>query len=203
MDIITQSNFDEFSSSFNINKKEEEAFEYFVNYCVESKHLSTDTITNTMLESVHVGGGNDTGIDGFILIVNGKQVFSEQEISDLVDANGFLDAKFVFIQTKISSKFETSEISQFLDGVKLAFRRMIEDVANPPYNKDISDCYDIVKFIYTNASKFPDKRKPTLDLYYVTTGKYDCGNKDISSKFANAITEIRTYNLVDGNVCWS
>lgn len=198
MDIITKSNFEEFKSNFNITqKKEEDAFEDFANYCILSKHQKIETVTKDTIKSIHIGGGNDTGIDGFIFVVNGKQVSTKQEVKDLVKANGYLDVKFVIIQAKTSPKFDVSEIGTFLEGSKLVFRRLNEDILEPPYNQDIGDCYELVEFIYSNASKFLNSRKPTLYLYYVTTGSYDDANNDVNSRFENAKTEIQSYGLLE------
>lgn len=203
MDIITQSNFDEFKSGFNIiNRTEEEAFEDFSNYCVISKYQRSETITKTMIDSIHVGGGNDTGIDGFILIVNGKQVSKKQEIEDLLIANGYLDAKFIIVQSKTSAKFKTDEIGTFLDGVKLIFRRLVDNVTNPPYNDDIASCYAIVEFVYKNASKFLNGKKPELYLYYVTIGAFDSSNVDLKAKFENVVTELHSYNILSDKIGW-
>lgn len=204
MDIITQSNFEEFKANFNvINRTEEEAFENFANYCVITKHQRSETITKTTLDSVHIGGGNDTGIDGFILIVNGKQVSTIQEIDDLLNANGYLDIKFIVVQTKTSAKFKTEEIGTYLDGVKLIFRRLVDNVQTPPLNEDISSCYSIVEYVYKNAAKFLNSRKPDLFLYYITTGTFDNTNTDISSKFNNAVTELHSYNLLNDKIEWN
>lgn len=204
MDIITKSCFDEFKTNFDfINKPEEEAFEDFVNYCVITKHQRSETITKTMLDTVHIGGGNDTGIDGFLFIVNGKQVSTIQEIDDLLKANGYLDVKFIVVQAKTSPSFKTEEIGTFLDGVKLIFRRLVEQIELPPLNDDISSCYSIVEFIYTNAAKFLNSRKPELFLYYVTTGSYDNTNTDISSKFTNVAKELNSYNLLNDKIEWN
>lgn len=202
MDIITKSNFDEFKSNFNITqKKEEEAFEDFANYCILSKHQKVETITSDTVKSINIGGGNDTGIDGFIFIVNGKQISTKQEVLDLVEANGYLYAKFVIVQTKTSAKFDVSEIGTFLEGSKLVFRRLNEVISDPPYNREISECYDMVEFIYSMASKFLNSKKPTLHLYYITTGSYDKTNADINSRFENAKSEIDSYGLLD-SIYW-
>lgn len=202
MDIITQSNFEEFTTNFNIiGKSAEESFEDYANYCVLAKHQRTETISRSSVDAIHIGGGNDTGIDGFILIVNGKNVSTQQEVKDLLEANGYLDVKFVLVQTKTSAKFDTAEIGQFLEGAKLVFRRIYEEVEMPPFNDDIRKCYDLVEYIYKNASKFPNGRKPELALYYVTTGNYDSSNKDITSKFHNAVSELQSYNLLS-TVSW-
>lgn len=203
MDIITQSNFDDFKENFDVtNQKEETAFENFVNYCIISKHQRAETITKSSLEAIHIGGGNDTGIDGFILIVNGKQVCSKQEILDLLKANGYLDVKFIFVQTKTSSKFDTAEIGTFTDGVKLVFRRMHDDISLPSINGDVAFCNELVQFIYKNASKFMSSRKPKLYMYYVTTGKYDKTNQDIIAKFDNVVADLNSYNLLSADIEW-
>lgn len=110
-------------------------------------------------------GGNDLGIDGIGIIVNGVLVSSPEEVEDLLNLNGFLDVRFVFVQSKTSSSFEGQEISTFLDGVIEFFA----DNPTLPTNEAIDNAREIMSRIYANSVKFT-RQKPSVEVYYVTTG---------------------------------
>ena len=89
LDIVTKSFFDQFKEQYGYtNEQESRIFEMFIIYCVVSKYIKTETISKDLLEDLNVGDGGDWGIDGIIIIVNGKIVLSKQEVDDLLQANG-------------------------------------------------------------------------------------------------------------------
>jgi hypothetical protein len=45
-------------------------------------------------------------------MVNGAIIESPEDIDELLTANGYLDAHFVFVQAKRSSKFEGGEMAR-------------------------------------------------------------------------------------------
>ena len=72
-------------------------FERFVNYCIISKEYNkTFDIEDTM-----TGNGDDTGIDGIAIIVNGQLVENTEDIEFFIENNNFLEAIFIFIQATI------------------------------------------------------------------------------------------------------
>ena len=100
MDKITKSLLETFSAQNDIKECIESAqFEHFVNYCIISKLNRS----NFELEDIHTGSGGDCAIDGLCLIVNGKIITDSDELKELIDATGHLDAEIVFIQTKTTS----------------------------------------------------------------------------------------------------
>ena len=108
MDRITKTLLNNFLKTQEIvNKDESSNFEKFVNYSI----LSND------IDSISIGSGNDTGIDGLAIIVNGHLIEELNEIDDLLAQNGYLDVKYIFIQSKTSSTIDTSEMLQFYNGV--------------------------------------------------------------------------------------
>lgn len=62
------------------------------------------------VDSITVGEGNDTGIDGISIIANGQLVESTDEIDDLLERNNFLEVDYLFIQAKTSSNFDGGKL---------------------------------------------------------------------------------------------
>ncbi len=94
--------------------REDKDFERFVNYCVISKEYNK----SFDLEDTLTGEGDDTGIDGISIIVNGQLIENEEDVDFLLSSNNFLEASFIFIQSKTSHNFDSSDINNFAYGVK-------------------------------------------------------------------------------------
>lgn len=166
-------------------KNESEHFELFVNYSVVSdEHNRTFN-----LNDISIGSGHDTGIDGLAIIVNGSIINTSNEIDDFLERNGFLDVSYIFIQSKTSSSFDTSDIRTFVDGVKDFFR----EEPTLPRNNDIQNLADISNYILDHASSF--KENPKCKLYYVTTGIYNEEDENINSVKTNAVKDLKEFNL--------
>lgn len=138
-------------------------FEYFANYCITSKLNRT----SFELEDVHTGSGGDCAIDGLFLNVNGKIITDGDELSELVDAAGHLDAEIVFIPSKTTSSFNGSEIGSFIHGVK----DFLSDEPKLVQNEKIK----LMKSLWNAAiglSSHMINRRPYCKLFYVCTGKW-------------------------------
>jgi len=118
-------------------------------------------------EDLNTGGGNDLGIDGIAIIVNGVLVSSVEEAGDLLKINGFLDVRFIFIQAKSGSKFDSGEMAIFMDGVVEFFA----DTPTMPVNPDVVVARELMTWIYGNSVKF-SRQKPVVEMHYVTTGSW-------------------------------
>ena len=119
MDIITKSYFDEFKKLYGYETiAESDAFELFTIYCIASKYIKTETLSKDILEDIKIGNGNDWGIDGFLIIVNGKIVTSKKAVDDLLVANGNITVQIVLIQAKTSLNFDVSELCMALNGIE-------------------------------------------------------------------------------------
>jgi len=169
------------------NKNESDNFELFVNYSI----ISDEYNRTFNLEDTSIGSGLDTGIDGLAIIVNGTIVNSTEEIDNLLESNGFLEVSYIFIQSKTSSSFDTSEIRTFSDGVKDFFR----ESPTLPRNDDLKNFADISNYILDNASSFKDNPKCTL--YFVTTGVYNKDDQNIESVKQNTVNDLNSYNLFE------
>jgi hypothetical protein len=165
MDRVTKSYLQEFreEQSLSDDMSESDLFEYFADYCVVS--LAHEEEFDTA--DVHVGGENDLGLDGLAIVVNGVLVSSVEEAQDLLEINGFLDVKFVFIQAKTSSNFSGEHIATFFDGVEEFFA----DEPTLPVNEKVAGAREVMGWLYSNSVKFK-RQKPVVEMSYVTTGQW-------------------------------
>lgn len=137
-------------------------FEYFVNYCVGAKYIF-DAFS---FEDITIGGGQDTGIDGIIIIVNGHMVNSKEDIDFFNKTSGRLDVQFIFTQSKTSSKFDSGDIGNFIFGVKDFFKRE----PSLKINNDIKFLRELKEYIYDLSINM--EKPPVCHMYYATTGKW-------------------------------
>lgn len=162
----------------------EKDFEVFSNYCAFSKEYNRTFDA----KSVTIGSGNDTGIDGLGIIVNGYLVEDIEEVSDLLDQNGYIEVTYVFVQAKTSSSFDSKEMGAFCFGVKDFFSE------NPGLvrNDDIEKFAEISNFVLDQAAKF--KEDPKCRMYYITTGRWndDPNHTAIINATRN---DLDTYNI--------
>lgn len=186
MDRITQSLLREFVNQEGLETlPEETAFEHFTGFLVTSRHY-TESFSS---DDIHVGAGGDCGIDSISIIVNGCLVTDPDEIEDLVNTNGYIDASFIFNQSERSSSFDTSKIGQFSFGI-IDF---LSTSPALPQNDLIKIKCRIVNEIFSRSSKFK-KGNPQCYLYYTTTGKW-VGDANLEARKAAAISDLQNLTL--------
>ena len=186
MDRITKSLLDEFVNQEGLtNLSEESAFEHFTGYLVTSRHY-TETFSS---EDIHVGAGGDCGIDTISIIVNGCLVSDPDEIEDLSNTNGYIDATFIFNQAERSNGFDTSKIGQFSFGIN----DFLSTSPVLPQNEEVKMKYRIVNEIFSRSSKFK-KGNPQCYLYYSTTGKWT-GDLNLTVRKSAVITDLQNLTL--------
>lgn len=119
MDIVTKNLVSSFKSEESFLDDIDNAilFEHFANFCVVSKDYGEEFD----VDDLHTGGGDDLGIDGFGILVNGTIVSDTSEVEDLAATNRYLETEFIFCQAKSGGNFTGSEISNFFFGVKDLF----------------------------------------------------------------------------------
>jgi hypothetical protein len=165
MDRITEAYLNDFQKEYSYpeNIEKPTLFEYFVNHCIVSR-LHSERFD---VEDVSVGGSGDMAFDGAAIIVNNNLVFSEEEIDDLKNRLHRLDVKFVFIQSKTSSKFDSAEIGSFIFGVESFFKHGL-----PKHiNESIKALRDLTDHIYKQSIDFVSN--PSCLMYYVTNGRWE------------------------------
>ena len=187
MDIVTKNLIDNFRKQESLEEDVSESvlFEHFSNYCIVSNQYGEEFD----LDDVHTGGGNDLGIDGLAIIVNGTLVIDVQEIEDLATTNKFVEAEFIFCQAKSGKDFDASEISNFCFGIKDLFDQ------NPklPRNEKMQKKEDLVRAIYKKSHLFK-KGNPKLLAFFVTTGKWQDDAK-LVARIKSQIEEFRDMEI--------
>ncbi len=187
MDRITQSFIKELLEAEELTSQgESKDFEKLANYSI----ISNEYNKTFDLNFVTIGDGDDTGIDGISIIVNGVLVENIEEIDDLIEKNGTIEVDFTFIQAKTSSSFSTSELNTFIFGVKDFFS------VSPKLrrNESLQKFADLANHIYNYAPKL--KNNPTCKLYYVTTGKW-VGDANLVAIIESGIEDLESTNLFD------
>ena len=181
MDRITAALLAEFVQQNSLQAlPEDRAFEHFSGFLVTSAHYSESFSS----DDIAVGAGGDCGIDCIGVVVNGTLVTEPEEIADLADTNGYIDATFVFTQAERSAGFETAKIGQFVFGVCDFFAENHQ----LPQNDRVQIYSRIAKEVFERSRLFK-KGNPQCLLYYVTTGKWtndanltarrDAGRQDV------------------------
>lgn len=187
MDRITQSFIKELLETEELTSQgESKDFEKLANYSI----ISNEYNKTFDLNFVTIGDGDDTGIDGISIIVNGVLVENTEEIDDLIEKNGTIEVDFTFIQSKTSSNFSTSELNTFIFGVKDFFS------ISPKLrrNESLQKFADLANHIYNNAPKL--KSNPTCKLFYVTTGKW-VGDTNLIAIIESGKEDLESTNLFD------
>lgn len=188
MDRITGALLESFCESNDLKTKDiSKQFEYFVNYCIISKYYRG----YFSLEEVDTGEGNDAAIDGIAMIVNGKIINNEDELSDIINECSYLDCDLYVIQSKTSSSFEGRSMLSFISGVK-------DFVSENPQlikNEHLKSFNSIWSKIIKNSALMSN-RLPRCHLFYVTTGKW-VGDNDLEHTISIGSKEIEATDLFD------
>jgi hypothetical protein len=165
MDLVTQNLMASFKAEESLPVSTEDALllEHFVNFCAVSKEYGEEFD----VEDLHTGGGDDLGIDGIAVIVNGTLVQDLEEVDDLAQTNKYLEVDLVFCQAKSGSGFSGNEISNFFYGVKelLAAKPKISR------NDRLAQKEALIRGIY-GKSPFFKRGNPKVQMYFATTGKW-------------------------------
>ncbi|MFD7981931.1 AIPR family protein [Kitasatospora indigofera] len=186
MDRVTKAYLDAFRQEQSIeHMKESDAFELFADYCVISD--SYDDEFN--VTDVHTGGGDDLGIDGIGIIINGTLVDSVDDVEGLLKINGSLEVTFCFVQAKTSSGFSGEQIMTFFDGVDEFFA----ESATLPMNDAVSDARNVMQKVYDNSLRFR-RAKPQCRLSYVTTGQWT-SDEYLEKKTAKRVALLKATGL--------
>jgi hypothetical protein len=186
MDRITRALLKDFVDGQGLSTlKEDEAFERFSNYAVVSREYS-DSFD---VEEVSSGGGNDTGIDGLALIINGRLVLNEEEIVDITEQNKYLEATFMFVQAKTTSGFDGADMSSFGFGVSDFFA----DQPRLPRNDFINRMAHLQQIIF-QKSALMTRAKPICKMFYVTTGSWQ-DDKNLCARIDAMVADLKNLHL--------
>lgn len=188
MDKITSTLLEAFSVQNEITVLDESTqFEHFANYSIISK-LNRSSFE---LGEIHTGGGGDCSIDGLCIVVNGQIVLDIDELREVVETPGYLDADIIFVQTKTTSSFNGSDIGSFIHGVK----DFLSDEPQLVQNEKIQQLKNLWNAIISMSS-YMINRRPYCKLFYVCTGKWT-GDKTLQAYIDGGKKEIEATGLFD------
>lgn len=200
-DIVTKSFLDDFSKSYEFSRlSESDVFELFSIYCIASKYVKNELITRDLLQELNVGKGGDWGMDGVMLIVNGRPILNKTTLDDIYNMIGTIEVKIIVVQAKISPSFDVSKLSLTLDGIKNLLRDIQGETHLPPCNDALKDLRRLLKYIYSMSADFKDGKNPTIDAYYVTCGQYK-EQADFTSKINMEKSFYLGTGLIDNFSC--
>ncbi|ALS74971.1 hypothetical protein AUC31_06910 [Planococcus rifietoensis] len=187
MDIIVQRYFDKFLREHQITgRNESKKFEKFINHCV----LSTQNISNLELSAVDTGEGDDCSTDGIAISINNRFVSNLNEVTDIINYNMEIEVKFFFIQTKMSSSFDGSEILNFGNGVIDIFKPEGKNLLRR--NEQIKEKSKMIESILDNFEAL--KEQPKCFLYFVTTGKWE-NDQNLVANSTKIISDLQNLEL--------
>ncbi len=173
MDRISESLLNEFSGEHDIaSLPEDKRFEHFASFVTVRRHYSETFDTSEII----TGAGDDTGIDGIAIIVNGSLVTDAESLEQQAESAGHLDVTFVFVQAERSPGFDAAKMGTFGFGVMDFFK----ETPTLRRNEQIILAADIMAAIYKRSSKFK-RGNPACRLYYVTTGRW-VGDKTLEAR---------------------
>ena len=116
---IIRAKLNNFIKKYELNMKDDLAFERFSNWILLQRHQPDAFTTDfDLLEVISVGGENDMGIDGLCIKINGFLVKSLAEAKDLVSTYSRICIDFIFVQSKNKDSLKQSEYNQFFCGIK-------------------------------------------------------------------------------------
>jgi hypothetical protein len=165
MDIVTRNLLKTFKVEETLpdDISESVLFEHFANFCVLSKEYSEEF----NLDDIHTGEGGDMALDGIAILVNGNLIKDVDEINDLATSNKYIEAEFIFIQSKSASTFDGADIGNFLFGV----RDIFNSTSTIPKSQKLKEKISLINALYEKPALFK-RGNPNLKMYYVCTGKW-------------------------------
>lgn len=141
-------------------ESQENQFEVYSVFAVLSGLLGE----NIDAYDVHLSG-DEFGIDGIAIIIQGEIVRNRIEAEEKLDAIKNPSVEFVFFQAKTSTSYDYGDISKFFDAVSGFFNGELKGESPA-----VDDCISAMEAIYEKGT---GKRNPKISCYYVATGNYE------------------------------
>ena len=163
MDRITSSLINQFSADFELQHLSDPTlFEYFCNYCAATNENGLDNIE---IEEFSTGEATQ-GIDGIAIVVNGRFVYSIDDINELIRLNRTIRVKFILVQSKTSENFDNTQMLNFFHFAKTFF----SDETDIFTSDEMKNFIELKNYIFDNATRL--EKNPELVLYYCTVGAW-------------------------------
>lgn len=149
---------DGYDSSKQFQAEENEAFEYFITYCI----LNAEGLIRGDFAECITGAGEE-GIDAIAILVNGELATS---IEDIKAHKGKLSVKYVFIQAKNTESWNSGDVKKFRDATREFFDQT-SDIGSDDWTRE---CREIHQFILKNRL-LSLQENPQISAYYATNGQ--------------------------------
>lgn len=165
---ILQNQLSDFLDNYGIKEKTlSVAFEHFCNYCIFSHKYPEAYASDSMFyQSVHTGKGGDYAVDGILIVINDTPITTLTQAQELITEQKRFSAKFIFVQAKTSSTFDSGDMLKVGHGVKNFFTD--KDICA---NQEVLEFKSIADYVFQNSIKFVEN--PSCYIYYITTGKWN------------------------------
>lgn len=165
---ILQNQLSDFLDNYGIKEKTlSVAFEHFCNYCIFSHKYPEVYASDSMFyQSVHTGKGGDYAVDGILIVINDTPITTLTQAQELITEQKRFSAKFIFVQAKTSSTFDSGDMLKVGHGVKKFFTD--KDICA---NQEVLEFKSIADYVFQNSIKFVEN--PSCYIYYITTGKWN------------------------------
>jgi hypothetical protein len=187
MDRITASILEEFSKDNQISSLAEDVrFEHLAAFLCIRRHFSRTLETSEVV----LGSGGDTGVDAIAIIVNGALITDSDQVQEMLDQNGYIEASFIFVQADRGANFDGAKIGNIGNGVLDFF----SDEPKMDRNEKVSSAVEIMEAIYERSARF--RSRPSCHAYYVTTGKWT-GDKNLEGRRVNVINDLKSTDMFD------
>ena len=145
MHLVTKSYFDAFCKDFGAPYEESKNFEAFVSYCTFSKY-SGDKVEASDL----VYEGADPGIDGALLFLDDRAVFSLEELEEIFETSRReYKVTIVLIQAKRSVSWSKQEVDSFV----AAIVDYLSEVPAQPHSAYLAMFKDMFKKVFENIGR--------------------------------------------------
>lgn len=184
---IIQAKLKKFVDTNNIHIEDNDAlFEYFANYSILYQHQpDAFSADSELMDVICVGGGQDGGIDGIAIKVNGFLIKSKEEIEGLLRVED-VDIEFIFIQSKNKKKCKSQEMLAFHTGI----REFFDSNSIFPFSDSIQYWRDLKQYIYSDDVVCQWKNNPVIRCYYVVLSNLqeDIQRNAIIDTFKNDMT---------------
>lgn len=159
MHLVTKSYFEIFCRDFGAPFDESKNFEAFVNYCAFSKY-SVDSVEASDL----VYEGSDPGIDGAMLFLDDRAVFSPEELEEILQTSRReYQATIVLTQAKRSISWSKKEVDSFVASIV----DFLSDEPAQPHSQYLADYKKMFKKLFDNIGRIRGGL-PNIDAYFFT-----------------------------------
>ncbi|MGW4947955.1 AIPR family protein [Actinoplanes sp. NPDC004185] len=185
MDLITQGLTRQFQADRGLDAlKDDEAFEAFAGFCVLSQFYEDEFDPDVF----RMGAGGDLGIDVAGVVINGELLSDAADVRDAVAQAKELRVRFVVVQAKTSSGFQTKVFTDLADNLVEIFTAAEPTYVSSDEVKNLKACIDAV---YSDVGKLT-RELPKLSVYYVSTGTV--GDRLLEAKRQSAARRLSDTN---------